>query len=68
MKMKQVARSSQGRNNNLMLPDHFHDVTYDHIWPKILQELPKTPARNTKNILEEQATSNAELSTSVTRV
>ena len=23
---------------------HFHDVTYDHIWSKILQELTKSPA------------------------
>ena len=25
--------------NSLMLPTHFHDVTYDHIWSKILKGL-----------------------------
>ena len=36
----------------LLLPAHFHDVTYDHIWSKILQELTKSPARNTRAILK----------------
>ena len=32
----------------IMLPVHFHDVTYDHIWSKILQELKISPARKTR--------------------
>ena len=36
----------------IMLPAHFHDVTYDHIWSKILQELTKNPAQNTRAIFE----------------
>ena len=35
----------------LKAPAHFHDVTYDHIFSKILQELKKSPARNTRAIL-----------------
>ena len=35
-----------------MLPAHFHDVTYDHIWSKLLQELTKSPARHTRAILK----------------
>ena len=27
------------QQKSLMLPAHFHDVTYDHIWSKVLQEL-----------------------------
>ena len=37
----------------LMLPAHFHDVTYNQIWSKILQELIKNPARNTRTIFED---------------
>ena len=36
----------------VMLPAHFHYVTYDHIWSKILQELTKSPARNTRTTLK----------------
>ena len=36
----------------LMLPAHLHDVTYDHFWTKILQELTKSPTRNTRAIFE----------------
>ena len=25
--------------NGVLLPAHFHDVNYDHIWSEILQEL-----------------------------
>ena len=35
-----------------MLPAHFHDVTYDHILSKILQELTNSRARNTRAILK----------------
>ena len=31
---------------------HFHDVTYNQIGSKMLQELTKSPARNTRAILE----------------
>ena len=31
-----------------MLPAHFYDVTYDHMWPKILQEITKSSTQNTK--------------------
>ena len=51
-----------------MLPAHFHDVTYDHFGKKVLQELRKTPARNTRTIFEHRgarATSNAELNSSI---
>ena len=36
----------------VMLPAHFHDVTYDHFGKKRLQELAKSPARNTRAIVE----------------
>ena len=53
-----------------MLPAHFHDVNYDHIWSKMLQELTKSPARNTRAILKSRlrAMSNAkhEYYTSIT--
>ena len=46
-------RSPKGTFNfNVMLPAHFHDVTYNHIWLKILQELTKNPARNTRATLK----------------
>ena len=54
-----------------MLPAHFHDVTYDHNWSKILQELTKSPTQNTRthcSHTEEQAMSNDELNTSIARV
>ena len=35
----------------LMLPAHFL-VTHDHIWSKILQELKKSPTRNTRAVLK----------------
>ena len=35
-----------------MLPANFHDATYDHIWSKIMQELKKRSARNTRAILK----------------
>ena len=47
-----------------MFPDHSQDVTYDHIWSKILQELTKSPARNIQeqsSNTEEQATGNTEI-------
>ena len=31
-------------NAYLMLPAHFHDVTYHHIWAKTLPELKTRPA------------------------
>ena len=56
-----------GLSKILILPAHFHDVTYDHIWSKILQELTKGPARNTRAILK-SVTSNAKSNTSIARV
>ena len=32
----------------LMLPAHFHDVTYDHIWSKVLYEITMIPTQNTR--------------------
>ena len=37
-------------DHNVMLPAHFDDVTYDQILSKILQELMKSPAKNTRAI------------------
>ena len=30
---------------SLMLPAHFHDVTYDHIWSKIMHEITQIPTQ-----------------------
>ena len=35
-----------------MPPAHFHDINYDHIWSKILQELTKSPAKNIRAVLK----------------
>ena len=50
---------------SVRLPAHFHDVTCDHIWSKILQGLTKSPVRS---IFEEQATSTKEQATSNTAI
>ena len=36
----------------VLLPAHCHDVVYDQIWSKILQELTKSPARSARALCE----------------
>ena len=56
-------------NGLIMLPSHFHHVTYDHKYlVKNTEGAYKEPSKKYKSNLEEQATSNAEQNTSITRI
>ena len=47
--------------DGVMLPAHFHDVNYDHIWSETLQELTKSPEQSTykSNICEQSPNTEA---------